>query len=443
MDVRETWATRIGFILAAVGSAVGLGNIWRFPFLTGESGGAAFLVAYLLLVVLIGLPVILVEFVIGRRSNRNPIGAFDTLGHSQWKIAGAVGAVAGFIILSYYSVVGGWVIQYLIAGLTEGYSAGGDAEAFFLETASGTGAIAFHAVFMALVAGIVALGIRNGLEKAATVMVPSVIVLLVGLAIYGSTLSGASEAYQYYLYPDTSTLLADAVSVLPAAAGQAFFTLSLGMGVMITYASYLDEDRNLLSDTGLIVVIDTGIAILAGLVVFPFLFTQGVTPGDGGAGAIFVSLAGAFAELPAGDLLGAVFFFMLFLAALSSAFSIFEVVVSFVIGTFDIERAPASLGLAAIIFMLGIPTALDLAYLDAYDGFANNILLILGGLLLSVFVGWVYADEARDELQKGRRASWFGGFWLAAVRYFVPPVLLVTLALAVIDYYEFLGSTFF
>ena len=395
------------------------------------------------MVVLIGLPVILVEFVIGRRSNRNPIGAFDTLGHSQWKIAGAVGAVAGFIILSYYSVVGGWVIQYLIAGLTEGYSAGGDAEAFFLETASGTGAIAFHAVFMALVAGIVALGIRNGLEKAATVMVPSVIVLLVGLAIYGSTLSGASEAYQYYLYPDTSTLLADAVSVLPAAAGQAFFTLSLGMGVMITYASYLDEDRNLLSDTGLIVVIDTGIAILAGLVVFPFLFTQGVTPGDGGAGAIFVSLAGAFAELPAGDLLGAVFFFMLFLAALSSAFSIFEVVVSFVIGTFDIERAPASLGLAAIIFMLGIPTALDLAYLDAYDGFANNILLILGGLLLSVFVGWVYADEARDELQKGRRASWFGGFWLAAVRYFVPPVLLVTLALAVIDYYEFLGSTFF
>ncbi len=443
MDVRATWATRIGFILAAVGSAVGLGNIWRFPFLTGESGGAAFLVVYLALVLLIGIPVLLVEFVIGRRSNRNPIGAFTELNHSQWKIAGAVGALAGFIILSYYSVVGGWVIQYLIAGLSGGYSAGGDAEVFFVETASGTGAIAFHALFMALVAGIVALGVRNGLERAATVMVPSVIILLVGLAIYGSTLSGATEAYQYYLYPDTSTLLADAVEVLPAAAGQAFFTLSLGMGVMVTYASYIGEDRNLLSDTGLIVGIDTAIAILAGLVVFPFLFTQGITPGDGGAGAIFISLAGAFAELPAGNLIGAVFFFMLLLAALSSAFSIFEVVVSFVVDRFDIERAPASIGLAVVIFVLGIPTALDLNYLDAYDLFANNILLILGGLLMSLFIGWVYASDAREEIQKGRSASWFGGFWLATVRYFVPPVLLITLALAVIEYYEFLQSTFF
>ena len=443
MDVRETWATRIGFILAAVGSAVGLGNIWRFPFLTGESGGAAFLVVYLALVVLVGIPVLLVEFVIGRRSNRNPIGAFTELNHSQWKIAGAVGALAGFIILSYYSVVGGWVIQYLLAGLTEGYVAGEGAEAFFAETASGTGAIAFHAVFMALVAGIVALGVRNGLEKAATVMVPSVVVLLVGLALYGSTLSGAAEAYQYYLYPDTSTLLADAVSVLPAAAGQAFFTLSLGMGVMVTYASYIGEDRNLLSDTGLIVGIDTAIAILAGLVVFPFLFTQGIAPGDGGPGSIFVSLAGAFAELPAGNLIGAVFFFMLFLAALSSAFSIFEVVVSFVIDRFDIERAPASVGLAVVIFVLGIPTALDLTYLELYDQFANNILLILGGLLMSLFIGWVYASDAREEIQKGRSASWFGGFWLTTVRYFVPPVLLITLALAVIEYYEFIQSTFF
>jgi len=440
MGTRESWATRIGFILAAVGSAVGLGNIWRFPFLTGESGGAAFLVVYLLLVVLVGLPVLLVEFVIGRRSNRNPIGAFDELGHTQWRVAGAVGALAGFIILSYYSVVGGWVMQYLLASLTGGY--GGDAEAFFVSTASGTGAVAFHALFMTLVAGIVALGVRNGLEKAATVMVPSVVILLVGLAIYGSTLSGAAEAYQYYLYPDTSTLLADAVSVLPAAAGQAFFTLSLGMGVMVTYASYLDEDRNLLSDTGLIVVIDTGIALLAGLVVFPFLFTQGITPGDGGAGAIFISLAGAFGELPGGTVLGGVFFFMLLLAALSSAFSIFEVVVSFVIDTFDIERVPASVGLAVIIFTLGIPTALDLAYLDAYDLFANNILLILGGLLLSLFIGWAYADQARDELTKGRTAGWFGEFWLTAVRYFVPPVLLVTLGLAVVEYYEFIQSTF-
>jgi NSS family neurotransmitter:Na+ symporter len=441
MSVRETWATRIGFILAATGSAVGLGNIWRFPFLTGESGGAAFLVVYLLLVLLVGIPILLVEFVIGRRSNRNPIGAFDQLGHANWKFAGAVGALAGFIILSYYSVVGGWVIQYLLASFTGGY--GAEAEAFFLSTASGPTTVLFHAVFMAAVAGIVALGVRNGIEKAATVMVPSVIILLVGLAIYGSTLSGASAAYQYYLYPDLSTLLGDALSVLPAAAGQAFFTLSLGMGVMITYSSYLGEDRNLLRDTGFIVVIDTGIAILAGLVVFPFLFTQGVTPGEGGAGAIFISLAGAFGQLPAGELIGGVFFFMLLLAALSSAFSIFEVVVSFTIDTFDVDRVPASIGLAAIIFALGIPTALDLTYLDTYDKFANNILLILGGLLLSLFVGWVYAAESREELDKGRTSGRFGSVWLNTIRYFVPPVLLVTLGLAVIEYYEFILETFF
>ena len=441
MDVRETWATRLGFILAATGSAVGLGNIWRFPFLTGESGGAAFLVVYLALVLVVGLPVLLVEFVIGRRSKRNPIGAFDQLNHSQWKIAGAVGAIAGFIILSYYSVVGGWVIQYLLASFTGGY--GTDAQAFFMSTASGPTTILFHAVFMALVAGIVALGVRNGLEKAATVMVPSVIILLVGMAIYGSTLSGAGEAYQYYLYPELSTLLTDAVSVLPAAAGQAFFTLSLGMGVMITYSSYLAEDRNLLRDSGLIVLIDTGIAILAGLVVFPFLFTQGVTPGEGGAGAIFISLAGTFNGLPAGTVLGGVFFFMLLLAALSSAFSIFEVVVSFTIDTFEITRVRASAILGVIIFLIGIPTALDLTYLDTYDKFANNILLILGGLLLSLFIGWVYTSDARHELQKGRAESWVEPIWINVVRYFVPPVLGITLALAVIEYYEFIQSTFF
>ena len=440
MVARETWATRLGFILAAVGSAVGLGNIWRFPFLTGESGGAAFLLVYLVLVGLVGLPVLLVEFTIGRRSNRNPIGAFGELGHPGWTFAGAIGALAGFIILSYYSVVGGWVIQYVVAGVTGGF--GADAETFFLATASGANAVGYHALFMALVAGIVSLGIRNGLERAATVLVPTVVILLVGLAAYGSTLSGAGAAYAYFLSPALDTLASDAVDVLPAAAGQAFFTLSLGMGVMLTYASYLGEDRNLLVDSGIIVAIDTLIAVLAGLVVFPFLFTQGIDPGEGGAGAIFISLAAAFNQLPAGALIGTVFFVMLLLAALSSAFSIFEVIVSFVIDTFEIGRVPASIALAVVIFALGIPTALDLTYLDAYDLFANNILLILGGLLLSLFVGWVYAAESRAELRKGRVDAGFTRFWLLSVRYVVPVVLAITLALAVVEYVDFVRATF-
>ena len=441
MDERATWATRIGFILAAAGSAVGLGNIWRFPFLTGESGGAAFLVVYLLLVVGVGVPVLLVEFVIGRRSNRNPIGAFERLGHPGWKVAGAVGAIAAFIIFSYYSVVGGWVIQYVVASFTGGY--GADAEAFFLSTASGTNAIAYHGLFMATVAGIVALGIRNGLEKAATVMVPTVVLLLVGLAGYGATLDGAGAAYSYYLAPDLSTIVGDAVSILPAAAGQAFYTLSLGMGIMITYASYIGEDRNLLQDAGVIVVLDTAIAILAGLVVFPFLFTQGIDPGEGGAGSIFISLAGAFQQLPSGTLLGGVFFLMLLVAALTSAFSIFEVVVSYVTDTFDVDRVPTALGMAAVLFVVGIPTAIDLTYLDAYDLFANNILLILSGLLLSIFIGWVYAGEAVEELGKGRTSDGrIEAVWLTTLRYVVPIVLAITLALSVRDYIGFLQESF-
>lgn len=442
MDERATWATRIGFILAAAGSAVGLGNIWRFPFLTGESGGAAFLVVYLLLVVGIGVPMLLVEFVIGRRSNRNPIGAFERLGYPGWKAAGAVGAIAAFIIFSYYSVVGGWVIQYVVASFTGGY--GTNAEAFFLSTASGPNAIAYHGLFMATVAGIVALGIRNGLEKAATVLVPTVIVLLVGLASYGATLSGAEAAYSYYLAPDLSTIAGNAVSILPAAAGQAFYTLSLGMGIMITYASYIGEDRNLLQDAGIIVVLDTTIALLAGLVVFPFLFTQGIEPGEGGAGAIFISLAGAFQQLPGGTILGGVFFLMLLVAALTSAFSIFEVVVSYVTDTFDVGRVPTALGMAALLFVVGIPTALDLTYLDAYDLFANNILLILSGLLLSIFIGWVYADDAVEELGTGRTSDGrIEAIWLATLRYVVPIVLAVTLALSVRDYIGFLQESFF
>ena len=441
MASRESWATRIGFIIAAVGSAVGLGNIWRFPFLTGEAGGAAFLVVYLGLVAIVGLPVLLAELVIGRRSNRNPIGAFEVLGKPAWKFIGAIGALAGFIILSYYSVVGGWVLQYIIGSLTGGYVA--DSEAFFLDVAMGWETVAFDFVFMAIVAGIVALGIRNGLERAAKLMVPSVIILLVGLAAYGATLDGASAAYSYYLSPDMDYLTSNFFSILPDAAGQAFFTLSLGMGVMITYASYLGEDRSLLKDGGYIVVIDTAIAFLAGLVVFPFLFTQGIEPGSGGAGAVFISLAAAFAELPAGNLIGAVFFIMLGIAALTSAFSILEVVVSFVIDSTDIDRKPATIGLAAIIFVIGIPTALDLTYLDLYDKFANNILLILGGMLLSIFVGVVYADGAKAELSEGSPlGASIAPIWILVSAVVVPILLAVTLYFGVVEYLEFLRASF-
>ncbi len=426
MSVRETWATRIGFILAATGSAVGLGNIWRFPFLTAESGGAAFLVAYLLLVIGVGLPLMLAEFVVGRRTKRNVVGAFEELGRSNWKFIGGIGALAGFVILSYYSVVGGWVIQYIIASVTGAYTS--DPAAYFGTVASGTNAVAFDALFMAVVAGIVALGVRDGLERAATFMVPSVAVLLVVLAGYGATLGGAEEGYAFYLSPDPTTLLTDAIALLPDAAGQAFFTLSLGMGVMITYGSYLGEDRSLLNDSLLILVVDTFIALLAGLAIFPFLFAGDVDPGTGGPGTVFVALGTAFGQLPAGQLVGTVFYLALFLAALTSAFSILEVIVAYVTETFDVDRKPATLGIAGVMFLVGIPTALDINVLTAYDALANQVLLIGGGLMLAIFVGWVFADSAVDEFTKGMDGGdTLSTIWIWLLR--VPIVLLLAYVL--------------
>ncbi|MFC6904038.1 sodium-dependent transporter [Halalkalicoccus tibetensis] len=441
MPQRETWATRTGFILAAVGSAVGLGNIWRFPFAVGQEGGAAFLLVYLLFVVLIGFPAMLVEFTLGRRTQKNPVGALAQMGGRTWKLVGLVFVVTGFTILSYYSVIAGWTIRYTFASLTGAYTA--DPEAYFGAVSVGFDAVAFHALFMVLVIGVIALGVRSGIELAVKFMVPAIIALGIGLAAYAFTLDGAGAAYQFYLSPDLDVLAAEWQSILPAAAGQAFFTLSLGMGVMITYSSYLAEDRNLASDGAIIIGFDTAIAFLMGLILFPFLFTAGVDPGEGGPGTLFISLAAAFAELPAGNILGAVFFGTVAIAALSSAISLLEVPVSYVIDEFGVDRMTATLGVGGLVFVLGLAPALDLIFLDLFDLFADAILLVLGGLLVSIFVSWIVPDEALDELQKGiGELGSIGTAWVWAVRIPVVLVLAFSLYLGIVGYIEFLTTDF-
>ena len=442
---RETWATRAGFILAAVGSAVGLGNIWRFPFITGQYGGSSFLITYLTFVALIGFPAILVEFVIGRRTERNPVGALRKLGSGVWSYTGWLFVVTGFIILSYYSVVAGWFLRYTLIGLTEGFTVTdpAEAEALFGTVSTGLDTLLFHAVFMALVIGIIAAGVRRGIELSVKVMVPAILVLLLGLAAYGFTLDGASAAYSYYLSPDFGTIAANWTEILPAAAGQAFFTLSLGMGVMITYASYLGEDRNLASDAGIIAALDTLVAVLVGFVVFPVLFTVGIEPGTGGPGAIFVSLTSAFAGIPGGRVIGVVFFGMVGIAALSSAISILEVLVSYLIDELGVDRIPASVALGVAVFLLGVPVTVDLIFLSLYDLLADGILLVLGSLLLALFVGWVVPDVAREELRNG--IADVGGLddaWIWAVRIPVAIAVVVSLYLGIVDYADFLTGDF-
>ncbi|WP_430505905.1 sodium-dependent transporter [Haloparvum sp. PAK95] len=432
MPERETWTSRIGFIFAAVGSAVGLGNIWSFPFQTGANGGAAFLVVYLLAVLLIGFPTMLGEFVIGRESKRNPVGAFAELGHGNWSAAGGLGVVTTVVTLAFYSVVGGWVLSYIFGSATGAYF--GDAGAFFGSVSAGQTAVLTHAAFMAITIGVVAAGIEEGIERATKFMIPAIIVLLVALGIWGSTLDGAAAGYEYYLSPDFGVLASNFASIVPSAVGQAFFTLSLGFSVMVVYASYLGSDDSLPADGGAIVVINTLVALLAGFVVFPLLFSIGAEPGTGGVGAAFVGLASAFGEIPGGEIIGVLFFVVLLFAALSSSISLLETPTSYIVETYDFDRRRVAIALGAGIFAFGVPTALNTNTLGWYNDVVFNLLLPIVVLLFAIFVGWVNADDSYAEVGRGSSlGDTFSTVWLWWVRIVIPVAVIFTLVLGVQD----------
>ncbi|WP_115863567.1 sodium-dependent transporter [Halorussus litoreus] len=437
---RETWATRVGFILAAVGSAVGLGNIWQFPFKTATNGGSAFVFVYLLAAVLIGLPAILAEFVIGRRAKRNAIEAFGRLNRPAWTIVGALGLFTGMWILSYYSVVGGWVIRYVFGSATGAYF--GDPGTYFETVSMGLEAVGLHGVFMLLTAGIVAFGIEDGIERATKLMVPSIVAILLALAVYAATLPGATDAYAYYLNPDFEYLFANLGDVVPFAVSQAFFSLSLGMGAMITYSSYIGGDESLPTDGGTIVVLNTLVGLLAGFVVLPLLFAQqgGIseTAAGGGPGALFVAVASAFADLGmAGRAAGVVFFLVVLVAALSSAISLLEVVTSYVVDKYGVDRRVTAFGFGAALFALGTLSAGDTAWLGWFDTVAYKFLLPVSVLLGVFFAGWVLGPVAVEELRKGTGGlPQVGPAWLWALRTFVLLAVVATLLLGVNTLYE-------
>ncbi|MFD1514990.1 sodium-dependent transporter [Halomarina rubra] len=441
MVERETWATRAGFILAAIGSAVGLGNIWRFPFQTATNGGSAFLLVYLVAVLVIGIPALLGEFVIGRRSNINAIEAFNKLGRPQWAFIGAIGVIGSFWTLSYYSVVGGWVIRF-VYGFGSGVVLDAPQE-YFGSVAAGPEAAALHALFMLITVTIVALGIEDGIELATKFMVPSIVVLLLGLAVYAFTLPGAGAGYEFYLSPDFAAVSNNAMTVVPAAAGQALFSLSVGFSVMITYASYLGKDDSLTADGLTIAVSNTFVGVLAGLVVIPLLFAAGIGIGDGGlvsggggAGAVFVGVTTALADLPgvAAQVVGVVFFGTVLVAALSSSISLLEAVVSYLVDNYRLSRAPTAAGLGTVIFLLGVPSALDTAWLTWFDGIGVSLFLPVAVFLVVLFVGWILGAEAVDELRQGTSGgSTLPMVWLWGLR---TVVLLAILAVLALNFYD-------
>jgi NSS family neurotransmitter:Na+ symporter len=437
---RETWATRVGFILAAVGSAVGLGNLWRFPWMTAENGGSAFLVVYLAVVLLVGVPGLLAEFVIGRRTNRNPYGAFRALTDSRvWPLVGVFSVLTGVVLLSFYSVVGGWILRYTAASVGGAVGAGAvpyftDPGAFFGQVAVGPDAVVAHLVFLLLTGAVVLAGVRRGIEVGTTLMVPGVAVLLVALAVWAAGQPNAGAGYDFYLRFDPSVLAGDFLGVLGPAAGQALFTLSVGAGTMITYASYLGEDRSLPFDGATIALLNTGVGVLAGLVVFPLLFSQGIDPtagptAGGGPGAVFVSLAGAFATLPAGELVAVAFFGVVSLAALSSSISMLELPVSFLVDEFGVSRPVAVAGLLVLVGVTGSATALNQSLFGVVAGPVVDTMLTLGLTAFLLFVGWVLGRDAVVEFERGAGdlAGRCSTAWLLVVGVALPVFLLFTL----------------
>ncbi len=393
---RGNWSGTLGFVLAAMGSAVGLGNIWRFSYITGENGGAAFILVYVGCVAAVGIPLLIAELLIGRRTQRNVVGALATLRPgSVWPITGWLGVAAGFFILSYYSVVGGWVLDYVVlSGLDSfsGQSAPAIGELFDSLRLSGSRQVFWHAVFMGLTIWFVSHGVARGIELANRVMIPTLLLLLVFLLVYACTTGGAAQGIAFLMTPDWSKI---GPQTMLQAIGQAFFSIGVGMGVMITYGSYLGRQTSLPRAALIVAGCDTGVAILAGFMIFPLVFTFALQP-DAGPALIFKTLPVAFGRLPFGNLLAVLFFLLLTFAALSSAISMLEVVVAYFVDERGWGRATASWIVGGVIFALGIPSALEGKVFDFINTATSDYMLPAGGLLIAVFAGWWLTHQERQ-----------------------------------------------
>lgn len=439
---RGQWGSRIGFILAAAGSAVGLGNIWRFPYMTGENGGAAFVVVYLLCVVLIGLPLLFNELVIGRRSGKDVVGAFRaTRPGTAFVVTGLLCLACCFFVLSYYAVIAGWTVGYAIASLLH-------VKLVFEEFASNPlFVLPLFGFFILLTVLIVEGGVERGIERWSKILMPVLIVLCGVVIIRSVTLEGASAGIKYYLQPDFSKINGD---VVMKALGQAFFSLSVGWGLMITYGSYMSKRQDIVSGGIWVAGMDTFVAIMGGFMVFPAVFAFGLAP-DAGTALTFKTLPVVFEQMPAGLLVGAAFFFLLGIAALTSTISMLEVPVAWLVDEKKWTRRKSAWVVGALAFLAGVPSALSVGgvewltnlhfagktgFLDIMDQIFGTTIILMICLLCSVYVGWVWGPKpAVDEIAV--TASWFtrpllgkvtpATVWTLFIRFICPLVVFAML----------------
>jgi NSS family neurotransmitter:Na+ symporter len=427
------WSSKWVFILAAAGSAVGLGNIWRFPYVTGENGGGAFVLVYLACVFLIGIPVMIAELMIGRRGRRSPINAMRLLASEDglspgWTVIGYMGIFSGFLILSFYSVVAGWSLAYISYSVSGDLASDLDSSRSVFEALIGSAPrLAFwHTLFMGLVIFVIAKGVTRGLERAVKILMPLLFVSLIAMVIYALFVGDAYKAVTYLFYPDFSKLSLDSVII---AVGQAFFSLSLGMGALMIYGSYLPQEVSIPGTSVIVGLVDSLVALLAGLAIFPIVFGYGLEVSEG-PGLVFVSLTIAFANMPFGEIFGFVFFVLLSIAAWTSAISLLEPVVAWLIETRAWSRSKSSLLSGGAIWLVGLLCLLSFNEWQEFTPLGRNIfewsefvstsvLLPAGGLLISIFVGWRLSTFTLSEELNGLR-SFLYKTWYVLVKYLAP-----------------------
>lgn len=445
---RENFGNRFGVLVAMAGSAIGLGNLWRFPYLVGSYGGAAFIFVYIFCVFLLCLPIFMSEVIVGRRSRANAYGAFKKLAPgTRWKWLGAISVITPVIVVSYYSVVGGWSVEYFLKACTLEFTAGvsrADMGSMFSSFITSVWSpIVGHTIFLLLTAAIVISGVKSGIEKFGKIMMPLLFVLIIVIAARAATLPGAGEGFRYLFRPDFSKIDA---SVCSAALGQAFFSLSLGVGTILTYGSYVSKKENICVSSTYTATADFLFALLASCAIMPAVFAFGLNPQEG-PGLVFETLPFIFSNMPLGWLVAILFFLALIVAALTSSISLYEVGVAYLVEEKHYSRRGASILLFVVAWLLGILCSLSFGPLagfrifgqtvfNLFDKLSANVLMPAGGLLLVIFVGWVMKkSDVVDELTNGGTLKTnvrMSGFIYFLIRYVCPLAVLAVFASALI-----------
>jgi len=450
--IHGQWSGRLAFILAATGSAVGLGNIWKFPYIAGENGGGAFVLVYLVCIAVIGIPIMMAEVMLGRRGRRSPINTMRVLAAEEhagayWQWLGWAGVIAGFLILSYYSVIAGWAVAYVFragSGLFTGQTADGVQSIFNNLVSEPERLLAWHTLFMVMTMAVVARGVRSGLERAVRLMMPSLFLILLVLLGYAWNSGAFEQGIHFLFHPDFSKITGNGVLI---AMGHAFFTLSLGMGAIMVYGSYLPARISIAKTTLVVSLADTAVALMAGMAIFPIVFANGLEPGSG-PGLIFQTLPIAFGHMPYGAFFGMLFFVLLVFAAWSSSISLIEPAVAWLVENRGMKRVSASMLAGVVTWLFGlltvfsfniwsdfrplsfIPVFRDSTIFDLLDYLTANVMLPLGGLLIAVFAAWLMSrDSSVDELGMGD--GFFYRVWRFLVRYITPVAVSIVFLRAI------------